>query len=54
MKHREQEEQQGGQEIWPATPKIVGEMMTDKLYEEEQFCSRLEAAGCELAPELKW
>jgi hypothetical protein len=44
---------QGGQQIWPAIPKPVGEMKSDKLAEEEAFCEKLEAEGCAAAnPEL--
>ena len=55
MQHRKQEEEAGGQEIWPAVPKVVGEMKTGKLSEEEQFCSKLESgASCGLNPDLRW
>ncbi|KPM41055.1 hypothetical protein AK830_g5506 [Neonectria ditissima] len=54
MNHRKMEMQQGGQEIWPATPKIVGEMKTGKLSEEEMFCSELEASSCRAKEELAW
>jgi hypothetical protein len=53
MEHRKKEEQQGGQEIWPALPRFT-EMMTEKLQEEERFCSQLEAASCMSRPELAW
>ena len=53
MDHRKKEEQKGGQEIWPALPKF-SETMTDKLQEEENFCSQLEAASCMSRPELAW
>lgn len=53
MEHRKQEEKQGGQEIWPALPKFTG-VMTAKLAEEEQFCSKLEAASCVSRSELAW
>jgi hypothetical protein len=53
MEHRKREEQQGGQEIWPAVPKLPGGMAA-KLEEEEQFCSKLEAASCVSRPELAW
>ncbi|KAJ6020869.1 monooxygenase [Penicillium herquei] len=53
MEHRKREEQQGGQEIWPALPTPV-EGITQKLMEEEQFCSKLEAASCMNRPELAW
>ncbi|PYH89577.1 ISP domain-containing protein [Aspergillus ellipticus CBS 707.79] len=54
MEHRQQEEAQGGAEIWPAHPKVTGEMRTGKLAEEERFCSQLEAASCMAKPELAW
>jgi hypothetical protein len=54
MDHRAKEEQQGGKPIWPAVPKVSGEMKTDKLDEEEMFCSKLEAAGCMEKSELSW
>lgn len=54
MKHRQKELAQGGVEIWPATPRIVGEMDTSKLEEEERFCSELEAAACKNNSELAW
>ncbi|KAI0123800.1 Rieske [2Fe-2S] iron-sulfur domain-containing protein [Xylariales sp. AK1849] len=55
MAHRKKEEQQGGQEIWPATQKILGEMRTGKLEEEEMFCSKLEAESCLAGnPQLAW
>lgn len=54
MNHRKKEMKQGGREIWPATPKIVGEMKTGKLSEEEMFCSELEAASCRTREELAW
>ena len=54
MQHHQREEE-AGREIWPAVPKVVGEMKTGKLSEEEQFCSKLESeAGCGLSPELTW
>lgn len=53
MEHRKREEQQGGQEIWPALPRIP-EGMTQKFAEEEHFCSKLEAANCVSRPELAW
>lgn len=53
--HREKEEAQGGHGIWPAVPKIVGEMNTGKLGEEETFCLKLEAESClGSRPELAW
>lgn len=55
MGHRKKEEAQRGQEIWPAVPKIVGEMKTGKLGEEEAFCSKLESESClGSRPELAW
>ncbi len=55
MEHRRKEEQQGGREIWPAEPQVVGEMKTGKLEEEEEFCSRLEASSCEMkGKQLAW
>lgn len=54
MRHREKELNKGGKEIWPATPKVGGEMDTEKLNEEERFCSELEAASCTSRPELAW
>lgn len=54
MDHRKKEQEQGGQQIWPAIPKLVGEMKSDKLDEEEAFCSQLEAEGCVANPELVW
>ncbi|EED15604.1 monoxygenase, putative [Talaromyces stipitatus ATCC 10500] len=53
MQHRGKEEQQGEQEIWPAVPKLPG-TMTEKLVEEEQFCSQVESASCMTRPELAW
>ncbi|KAE8358181.1 hypothetical protein BDV27DRAFT_169673 [Aspergillus caelatus] len=53
MEHRKKEEQQGGREIWPALPKLP-EHMTEKLADEERFCSQLEAATCLNRPELTW
>lgn len=55
MGHRKKEEAQGGHEIWPAVPKIIGEMNTGKLGEEEAFCSKLESESClGSRPELAW
>ena len=54
MEHRKREEKQGGVEIWPATPKVAGEMKTSKLDEEEMFCSQLEKESCMARPELAW
>ncbi|KAI0595986.1 Rieske domain-containing protein [Biscogniauxia sp. FL1348] len=54
MEHRRKEEEQG-REIWPAAPQITGEMKTEKLEEEEDFCSRLEASSCAAKREqLAW
>ena len=54
MEYRRKEEEQGGEEIWPAVPKVTGEMRTGKLAEEERFCSQLEAASCMARSELAW
>ena len=55
MGHRKREEEHGGQDIWPAVPKATGEMKTNKLDEEEAFCSKLEAESCMgTRPELVW
>lgn len=54
MGHRKIELEQGGKEIWPAVPKLSGEMVSDKLTEEELFCSQLESAQCMSKPELAW
>ncbi|KAE9965179.1 hypothetical protein EG328_009917 [Venturia inaequalis] len=54
MGHRKLEVEQGGKEIWPAIPKISGEMGTDRLAEEELFCSQLETDKCMSKPELAW
>jgi hypothetical protein len=51
MEHRQKEEKQGGAEIWPALPLTIS---TNKLSEEESFCSKLDAAGCTSRPELAW
>ncbi|PYI23959.1 ISP domain-containing protein [Aspergillus violaceofuscus CBS 115571] len=53
MEHRQKEEAQGGREIWPALPAVTGDMKTDRLAEEERFCSQLEAS-CISRPELAW
>ncbi|PYH42520.1 aromatic ring-hydroxylating oxygenase subunit alpha [Aspergillus saccharolyticus JOP 1030-1] len=53
MEHRQKEEAQGGREIWPALPPMTGDMKTDRLAEEERFCSQLEAS-CMSRPELAW
>jgi hypothetical protein len=49
---REREKKEG-KEIWPASPKVSGEMDTEKLGEEEAFCSELEMASCG-KKELEW
>lgn len=54
MGHRKLEVEQGGKEIWPAVPKLSGEMASDKLAEEAMFCSQLEADKCMSKPELAW
>lgn len=55
MGHRSKEEAQGGREIWPAVPTVIGEMDTGKLGEEEAFCAKLESESCLGArPELAW
>lgn len=55
MEHRQKEDLQHGQEIWPAVPKIGGEMNTGKLQEEEIFCMKLDAESClGSKPELAW
>ncbi|KAF2812094.1 ISP domain-containing protein [Mytilinidion resinicola] len=54
MSHRKTEEKDGLKEIWPAMPRLVGEMKTDKLEEEEMFCSQLEASSCASKSELAW
>lgn len=54
MGHRKLEVEQGGKEIWPAVPKMLGEMASDRLAEEELFCSQLEANTCMSRPELAW
>ncbi|TDZ68470.1 Carnitine monooxygenase oxygenase subunit [Colletotrichum trifolii] len=54
MQHRKKELGQGGREIWPATPKLYGEMKTGKLSEEEAFCSELDKASCGGRQELAW
>ncbi|KAF2148164.1 Rieske 2Fe-2S family protein [Myriangium duriaei CBS 260.36] len=54
MEHRTREEAQGGREIWPATPKVVGDMDTVKLTEEESFCSRLKVSVCTASRGLAW
>jgi hypothetical protein len=54
MEHRKKELAQDGVEIWPARPKVTGEMKTAKLEEEERFCSDLQAAGCQGDSRLAW
>ncbi|TID12935.1 ISP domain-containing protein [Venturia nashicola] len=54
MGHRKLEVEQGRKEIWPAVPKLSGEMASDRLTEEELFCSQLEADNCMSKPELAW
>lgn len=54
MEHRAlEEDNNNGREIWPAVPKVSGQMKTEKLEEEEEFCARLEA-DCPARPELSW
>lgn len=44
MEHRKREEEQGGEEIWLAVPRLA---CSAKQKEEEEFVSKLdEAAGC--------
>jgi phenylpropionate dioxygenase-like ring-hydroxylating dioxygenase large terminal subunit len=47
-------EKKEGREIWPASPKVSGEIDTEKLREEESFCSELEKASCGAREELAW
>ncbi|KAK1453373.1 Rieske domain-containing protein [Colletotrichum melonis] len=54
MKHRQRELEQGGREIWPATPNLLGQTGTGKLNEDEAFCSELEKANCGGREELAW
>ncbi|KAM6511404.1 Choline monooxygenase, chloroplastic [Fusarium falciforme] len=54
MEHRRKEVAQNGQQIWPAMPKVVGDMMTSKLQEEEMLCSELERESCAARSELAW
>jgi hypothetical protein len=54
MEHRRREVAQDGQQIWPAMPKVVGDMMTSKLQEEEMLCSELERESCAARSELAW
>jgi hypothetical protein len=53
MAHRKKEEQEG-REIWPAAQKVLGEMRSGKLLEEEMFCSKLEAETCQSNAQLAW
>ncbi|KAJ5085571.1 hypothetical protein N7532_010342 [Penicillium argentinense] len=53
MEHRAKEEQSGRKEIWPALPQLRS-TMTEKLIEEEKFCSQLEAASCMSRPDFAW
>lgn len=53
MAHRRKELAQDGVEIWPATPRVNGEV-PGKLREEERFCSELEAAACRSNAQLAW
>lgn len=44
MEHRKREEEQGGEEIWPAVPETSSSV---KQKEEEDFVFKLDkAAGC--------
>ncbi|KAK6384109.1 hypothetical protein LTR65_009868 [Meristemomyces frigidus] len=54
MQHRKEEEQQGGRQIWPASPKPTEGTKTKKMDEEESFCSKLDMAGCMAQPGLDW
>lgn len=54
MNHRQRELDQGGREIWPATPKLFENTSGGKLNEEEAFCSELEKASCGARQELAW
>jgi hypothetical protein len=55
MEHRKKEKEQGGAQIWPAIPKLAGEMKSAKLDEEEAFCAQLETDGCAATnTELAW
>lgn len=53
MAHRKKEEQQNGQQFWPAMPKQANGL-TSKLVEEELFCSKLAEAGCKVKQDLSW
>lgn len=52
MEHRKKEENQGGVEIWPATPKLAGSMQSCSA--EEMFCSKLDMESCSASRELDW
>ncbi|WQF88075.1 Putative aromatic-ring-hydroxylating dioxygenase, alpha subunit, rieske [2Fe-2S] iron-sulfur [Colletotrichum destructivum] len=53
MSHRAQEEKEnGGKEIWPASPKPTQAMKTAKMLEEELFCAGLAAGPCQGPSEL--
>ncbi|GKT51083.1 uncharacterized protein ColSpa_11264 [Colletotrichum spaethianum] len=53
MRHRAQEEKEnGGKEIWPASPKPAKAMETGKLLEEELFCAGLVTGACQGPSEL--
>ncbi|OHW98176.1 rieske 2fe-2s family protein [Colletotrichum incanum] len=54
MAHRQKEVNQGGREIWPATPQPYGNLTMGKLGNDEAFCSELEKAGCGSRQELAW
>ncbi|KAM5349666.1 hypothetical protein ACJ41O_006171 [Fusarium nematophilum] len=54
MEHRKREVAQGGQHIWPATPKVARDAMSGKLQEEEMLCSELKRESCMAGPELSW
>ncbi|CAO2654820.1 Nn.00g115530.m01.CDS01 [Neocucurbitaria sp. VM-36] len=55
MEHRRKEVANGGQEMWPATPILSGQIDTKRLHEEEKFCSELEASMCSSQrAELVW
>lgn len=53
MSHRAREEKEnGGKEIWPASPQPTQIMKTGKLLEEERFCAGLETGACQGSSEL--
>ncbi|KAH8664607.1 Rieske [2Fe-2S] iron-sulfur domain-containing protein [Xylariales sp. PMI_506] len=54
MAHRKKEEEAGGVEIWPARQRVVGDMRTGKLSEEEAFCSKLDQESCLSNQGLAW